>query len=207
MSENKKKIFGPLEIFTVLLVIALLAYMAMKNGGISIMERTETVEILDKPNNENRQPRKYRPTEEEHVDNILRQIADQYAGKPSQTNTQVRKEAIKKEMSPDEMAYLESVKQKEQKKSKQESIDWFTVLSTSHKTYKRVKSVFEKAGIDVGQAEANVGAKLVDEVAARTFYSKMEELFDIPEEEARAFAGKGEKALSDWARFVDEKGQ
>jgi len=204
---EQKKIFGPLEIVVFLITVGLLAYMAFKSGGINITERTETVEIVDdlKEQDARRAPRKYRETEEENVDVILRQIADQYSGKPS--NTPVQKEVKSQQMSQDELAYLESVKQKEKQKRKAESVDWFSVLSASHKTYKKVKSAFENAGIDVEKAENNVTSKLVNEVAARSFYNKMEEMFDIPKEDAKAFAAKGEKALSDWARFVDEKAQ
>jgi hypothetical protein len=45
---------------------------------------------------------------------------------------------------------------------------------------------------------------LKNELVANMVYSKIEELFQIPEEKARAFGETGKKAMSDWAKFVDE---
>ena len=206
MSESKKKIFGPIEIFAFLATVALLAYIGLKSGGGSIVERTESVELIEDRSRigGSQENRKYRQDNEESVETILRQIADQYSGKPVK-KAKVQQQMKAAKMSEDELEYLEKVKQEKKKENTDQSIDWFAVLKTSHKTYKNVKSAFQKAGIDVETAEDNVTSKLVNEVAARSFYAQIEELFDIPEKETRAFAEKGEKAVSDWARFVEEK--
>jgi len=203
--EKKKKIFGPIEIFAFLATVGILAYIVLKGGGGSILERTETVEITDNPNfvGSEKKAKEYRADEEESVEMILEQIADQYSNDTPAQSTQ--KQLKNAGMSKDELKYLEEVKQKKKVEKKDDSLDWFSILRTSHKTYSNVKSAFEKAGINVESVEGNVASKLVDEVAARSFYNKLEEMFDIPSEDARAFAEKGEKAVSDWARFVEEE--
>lgn len=206
MSERKKKIFGPIEIFAFLATVGILAFLGLKQSGGRFMERTEQIEIIDNPshNGGKKQKRKYESTNEESVEAILEQLADQYSGgKASYPKQQLEDAGISK----DEMEFLEEVKEKKLRENEAPSIDWFSVLRSSHKTYAKVKSVFENAGIDVDQAESNLTSKLANEVAARTVYSKIEEVFNIPEDDARAFAQKGEKALSDWARFVEEKKQ
>ena len=203
--EKKKKIFGPIEIFAFLATVGILGYIALKGGGGSILERTETVEITDNPNfvGGEKKAKKSRNEDEESVEMILGQIADQYSSGKSTQSTP--KQLEKAGMSKDELEYLEEVKQKKKVEESDDSIDWFSVLRTSHKTYSNVKSAFEKAGINVESVEGNVASKLANEVAARSFYNKLEEMFDIPSEDARAFAEKGEKAVSDWARFVEEE--
>lgn len=205
MSEPKKKIVGPLELTVFIGVLILLAYIVLKSGGGSIIERTETVEIVNDNNRIGKaQNENYRSQDKDAgVEEILRQIEDQYSGTPGTTPSS-DKSVPSAKMSKDERQYLESVKEEKEKKARDEGVDWFSVLRASHKTYKNVKSVFEKAGIDV-QAAENVTSELANEAVARSFYSNLEKTFQIPEEEARAFAGKGQKALSDWARFVEEK--
>ncbi len=210
MSEAKKKIFGPLEISVFVIAVILLAYIGLKSGGGSIIEKTEQVEITNNPNNGGREgPRKKHQssTENESIEMVLRQIADQYSSGTGTTKGQTKKKLDKIPMTKDEMAFLEEVKEKNKDKIKEDkSTDWFSILRASHKTYTKVRSTFEKAGIDV-EATDNITSALANEVAAKTVYSKLEELFDIPEQETKAFAKKGEKAISDWARFVEENRQ
>jgi hypothetical protein len=52
--------------------------------------------------------------------------------------------------------------------------------------------------------EDNVSNMLENAIIAKTVYSKIEELFQIPEEDARAFAEQGKKAVSDWAQFIEQ---
>ena len=203
MSIKKKKIFGPLEITIFIAAIGLLAYIGLKSGGGSIIEKTESLEITNNPKG-SAEPkiRKDQPSEDESVEAVLRQISDQFSGETGDYQEQKKKE--KEVMSADERAFLEEVKEKNP--DKDSTTDWFSILRASHKTYTKVKSAFESAGIDVKAAE-NLTSSLANEVAAKAVYSKLEETFGIPEKEAKAFAEKGEKALSDWAWFVEEKSQ
>ncbi|MFT5386308.1 MAG: hypothetical protein ACI8VT_002853 [Saprospiraceae bacterium] len=207
MIEKKKKIFGPLEISLFIGAMLLLAYIGLKSGGGNVMEKTETVEITDNPmqsGGEERAKRKFSEKEDESVEMILQQIVDQFS--KGETDFQGQKKSEKIVMSEDEKAFLEEVKERKEPEVKNDSVDWFSILRASHQTYTNVKSVFEDAGIDVSAAE-NVTSALANEAAANVFSAKMKEMFDIPEKDTKAFAKKGEKALSDWARFVEEKTQ
>ena len=88
-------------------------------------------------------------------------MADQYANgkRPKSAPKQLENAG----MSEDEIDFLENVKEKKEKTQPDNAIDWFSVLEKSHKTYTSVKSVFEKAGINVDSAEDNVTSKLVNE--------------------------------------------
>ncbi len=208
MENKKKKLFGPIELFAFIATVGVLGFLAFKGGGGSIMERTEHVEITDNPRTVGgpKKKREYYPTDDESVEMILQQIADQY-GNGSTSSWKTQKKLKEAGMTEDEVEFLEEVKEQKKTENPSKSVDWFAVLRSSHKTYSKVKSVFEKAGIDVEKAGGDVTSKLANEVAARTFYSKMEEMFDISKEDSKAFAKKGEQALSDWARFVEEKRQ
>lgn len=205
MSGEKKKILGPFEIITFLLAIAIIAYIVFQQDGIDIMERTEQIEIVDNPGyaSEKKKVRKYEnPQSEENIEAVLRQIANEYTTKD--VNPEAEKKLEKAGMSKGEVNYLRGLKERKTTMKEEESIDWLAVFNASRKTYAKVKSVFEKAGIEIEETEDKVVSGLINEVAAKTFYTKIEETFNISEAEARAFAQKGERTLSDWARFMEE---
>jgi predicted transcriptional regulator len=207
MLEKKKKIFGPLEIIVFIAAMLLLVYIGIKSGGGNVFERKETVEITDNPKQsggEERAKRKLSEKEDESVEMILQQIADQFS--KGETDFQAQKKLEKTVMTQDEKDFLEDVKKRKEPEAVSDSVDWFSILRASHKTYTKVKDVFENAGIDVSAAE-NVTSGLANEAAANALSAKMKEMFNIPEKDTKAFAKKGEKALSDWARFVEEKTQ
>lgn len=201
---EKKKILGPIEIISLLAAIMLIAYITFKAGGGKLTERTETVQITDNPQFEDNhtQIRKYHdPKQEESVEEILRKISDQF-GKDKVVRSD---ETIleNSDVSEDEMKFLKNVKRDKQTQARDDTIDWFAVINSSRKTYSKVKSVFESAGVDLSNAEIGIASALVNEAAERTVYSKMESVFGIPEEKAKNFAKKGQNAVSDWARFVN----
>lgn len=205
MTEKKKKIIGPLELITLLLAIGLIGYIVLQNGGIGMMEKTEHIEIIDNPRQgeTKKRVRKYEYKEDsEDVEAVLRQIANQYAGE--RINRKTEKKLEDAGMSKGEVNFLKGVQAKKRERPEMDSVDWLAVFNASRKTYAKVKSVFENAGIDVEETEDKVTSKIVNDVTANVFYSKLEEVFNISEADAKAFAQKGERALSDWARFVEE---
>lgn len=206
MSVPKKKIIGPIELVTLLVAIIIIAYVTLKSGGGKVYEKTESTQITNNPTGEGQEYTGKRPNQEQEdqkVEEILRQISDQF-GKDKVVRSETQEEAAK-QMSPDELRYINEVRrQKKEETPAGQTIDWFKILKASHQTYSKVKDVFQDAGIDISEAERGISTAIVNEAAERTIYNRIEQYFDIPPEKTKAFARKGQQKVSDWARFVDE---
>jgi len=204
--ESKRKIIGPIEMVVLAIALGLIAYILLKSSGGNVYESAENIQIVDNPDEKGRggQVRNYEMQNEDRVEVILQQLSENYVDE---------KNAIPKErLNPDklipedEMVYLEEVKKKH--KEEETSIspsDWFTILQASHKTYNKIKTVFEDADSSGKPVEGdNVSNMLENAIVAKSVYSKIEELFNIPEEDAKAFGEQGKKAVSDWAEFIEQ---
>lgn len=204
---SERKIIGPMELVILLVALLLIAYIVLKSNGGNVYERNENVQIVDNPEEEGgkKQIRNFEMQNEDRVEVILQQLSEHYV---DENNTTPKDRLIPdKAISDDEMNYLEEVKEKhkQQEDTSLNPSDWYSILKTSHKTYNKIKSVFEDADAS-GKAvkEDNVSKMLENAIVANTIYSKIEELFQIPEEDAKAFAKQGKKAVSDWAQFVEQ---
>ena len=200
------KILGPVELVVLIVALLLIAYILLKNQGGSVYEKSETIQIIDNPQMEGgeRQVRNYEMREEERVEVILQQLSEDFT---EENNSSVKERInIDNAISDDELNYLEEVKQKHKEEEAFISpSDWLSILQASHKTYSKLKSVFEEAdSANKKVKEDNVSNLLENAIVAKNIYSKIEELFNIPEEDARAFAKQGKKAISDWAEFVEQ---
>jgi len=204
--ESKRKIIGPIEMVVLAIALGLIAYILLKSSGGNVYESTENIQIVDNPDEKGRggQIRNYEMQDEDRVEVILQQLSENYVDE----NNAISKERLNpdKLIPEDEMAYLEEVKKKH--KEEETSIspsDWFAILQTSHKTYNKIKTVFEDADSSGKPVEGdNVSNMLENAIVAKSVYSKIEELFNIPEEDAKAFAEQGKKAVSDWAEFIEQ---
>ncbi len=208
MTSNRK-IIGPVELVILLIALLLIAYILLKSTGGSVFEQAEEIQIVDNPvsGEGKKQVRNYEMQNEDRVEVILQQLSENYT---DEKNTMPKDEInYDKTISEDELNYFEEVKEKHAKKdtSKNPS-DWLTILQASHKTYSKIKSVFENAD-NSGKAvkEDNVSKMLENAIIANNIYSKIEELFQISEEDAKAFAEKGKNAVSDWAEFIEQNQQ
>lgn len=208
MSEPKKKLIGPLELSVLLATLVLIAYILLKSNGGKVYERAHSTQITDNPTigKKGKQTRDYSPSDnEESVELILQQLSENFTDK----NADIEKEELWEEnaVSSDELDFFKDVKKRY---SEQDEIrnpaDWLSILKASHKTYSKLKSVFEEAGDSKKPVkEDNVSSLLENAIVANMIYSRLEEDFNIPKEEAKAFANKGKKALSEWAKFVEEQ--
>ena len=204
--DSKRKIISPVELTILIVALLFIAYIVLKNTGGSVYERSETIQIIDNPSveGEERQVRNYEMREEERIEVILQQLSEQYT---EENNTTPRDRInYDQTLSEDELNYLDEVK--ERHKQEEQFIspsDWLSILQTSHKTYNKIKSVFEDADTSGKEVkENNVSNMLDNAIIAKNVYSKIEALFQIPEDDAKAFAEQGKKAMSDWAWFVEQ---
>ena len=204
--KNKKSILTWFEKAVFLLAVGIILFLVFQRGGYKLAEKSEEITIVDNPTQANREQKKrvYTPKpsdEEQSVDDMLGEIAKEFSNDNNIETNKINQLDLPK----DEVEYLQEVKtQHEMDKTLQSAKDWFQVLKTSHQTYSKVKSLFES--VDKKAVQKNkLDQLLKDQKDANEIYNKMEELFGITPEQVTSFARKGERALSDWAEFVEEE--
>ena len=208
--KEKKKLLGPLEWIMFFIAVGILGYIVLQKGGIHVIERAETTEIVDNPGARDFQ-RKARPykdaRKDESVEAVLQELAAQFSEeKPAQRST-TRKMA-EKGMSRDEMKFYKDVKNKYELSDQIKSAkDWFKVLKSANDTYRKLQNTFGDAA---GQAPESVAPEDVELVlsnarSAKNVYSNLKKYFNISEEDAKEFAERGKRTLSEWARFVEDQ--
>jgi hypothetical protein len=218
--SNKPLISG-FEKIIILGLVAFFGYSIYKNGGISIYEKTEDTTILDGKTTANT----YRDLDEKEKDSKWNRKSaatptkakkekldtDDVLGKLSRTYSAGREETARqmKDMglSNDEINYIKDVKKENDFSGQvQDAKDWFNILKTSASTYGKVKSFVDDLSKGAGNDE-NVNTLLQDDKKSNDFYKNLESTFGISEYEAKAFSSLGKKKVSDWAKFIEEKGK
>jgi len=212
---QRRPLLGPLELFMLILGLGIVAYVTLQPGGGRVLERTETVNILDQPNGPREKARRYDAANEESVESILQNMAEQFSAeskpgrkdKPSAPKTTSK--TTKKVLSKDEEKYYEDVRKKNSLTDQIESAkDWYRVLSASRQTYSKVKDIFgEAARLPEDKVNPdNLNQQLEKQGSSSSdFYQKLSESFQIDPEDIEAFGRTGQRALSDWADFVQKE--
>ncbi len=211
--KPKRKLMGRFEWLFLILSLGIILVLFLKSKGIHIVERTEEVEILDKPRSSSTPHSKRvapssKKKESVEVDNMLRHLAEQFSNQQSVniSTTAQNDQNLQWEISKDEANFYNIIREKNKLNSTLESTkDWLTLLSTSHRTYSKVKSLYDGLVADTGLSDSDFKTILQDETSARNFYSEMESMFNISEHDIHEFAQTGKTAISDWAGFVEEK--
>ena len=221
--SNKPLISG-FEKIIVLGLVAFFGYGIYKNGGISLYEKTEETTIIDgkttantydeldemeKNSNWNRKgietPRKAKSTKSEQLDtdDVLGKLARTYSSGRQETARQMKEMGL----SDDEINYINDVKKENDYSGQlQDARDWFNILKTSASTYGKVKSFVDDLSNGTAN-DTNVNVLLKDERKSNDFYKNLEATFGISKSEAKAFSTLGKKKVSDWAKFIEEKGK
>ncbi|MEM9922086.1 MAG: hypothetical protein AAF990_28535 [Bacteroidota bacterium] len=183
---EKRRLFRPIEVIAFLIGVALLLYIVMRQNGISLIERSEHVEIYrpsSRTENSQPLPRPSVDERQEEVDEALEQLA----ARISDDNKADWKAEVVEGLDGDEQRYLETVGERYQGQDQlQNARDWLKVLRGSYRTYDKVRSIFGESN---GEAEA---------------LDRLKSSFDVPPEEVEAFARLGKQKLSDWATFLEE---
>ena len=209
MSE-KRKLLGPLEWTMFVLAICILGYIVLQKGGIHVIEQSATTEIVDNPGSsdfrQKKRPYRERKTDES-VEAVLKELAVQFSAK-EEAHIKTTQKMEEKGMSRDEVKYYKGVKKKYEAFDKiKDAKDWFKVLKSANDTYRKLQSTFGKAA---GQSPEAVASTDVESVlnnarSAKDVYANLKNYFGISEEDAKAFAERGKRTLSDWAQFVEEQ--
>lgn len=209
-APKRRSLLGPLEMVMLIVGLGIIAYVTFQSGGGKVMERSETIKILDKPNGSKEKARRYEAADEESVEALLQNMAEQFSeeekGK-SQVSTPPKKEtsAI---ISADEKKYYEDVREKSSFSEQLETAkDWYQILSASQKTYSKVRSILSETTRQPEEKinTSNVSKELQTPEVSSDFYQKLSENFQIDQSDLEAFGRTGKRALSDWAEFVEEQ--
>lgn len=218
--NNKTSLLGPLELLMLIIGLAIIAYVTLQSGGGKVMERTETIKILDQPNGPKEKARRYNENNEESVEALLHSMAEQFSeeGKTKKTRTTTQdsgsnRSSIKPGSQPaaissDEKKYYETVREKATIQEQIETAkDWYRILSTSQKTYSKVKEIFGEAARQPEEKvnPDNLNQQLKTSGSSADFYQKLSETFQIDPKDIEAFGRTGQRALSDWANFVQSE--
>ena len=220
--SNKPLISG-FEKIIILGLVAFFGYGIYKNGGISMYEKTEETTIfdgktsantyrdLDEKEMESNWNRKGAATstskstqsEKLNTDDVLGKLARTFSAGRDETARQMKDMGL----SDDEINYIKDVKKENDFSDElQDARDWFNILKTSASTYGKVKSFVDDLSKGAGDNE-NVNVLLEDDNKSNDFYENLESTFGISEYEAKAFSNLGKKKVSDWAKFIEEKGK
>ncbi len=131
MEEIKKKsLLGSFEIFLLVLGIGVIGYVFLKKNGVTFLEKTETVNVVDKPKDYSNQRKPVSYSKEENMTDL---------------------EAILKELTSDanpngkasksDIDFYKKAKQNYQSNSELQSVGWMKYLSSSYRVYNKVRSM------------------------------------------------------------------
>ncbi len=221
--SNKPLISG----FEKIILIGLLAFFGYgiyKNGGVSLYEKTEDITIFDGKTTENTYDEldeiekssnwskkgtetsikpKQTKNEKLDTDDVLGKLARTFSAGRKETTRQMKEMGL----SDDEISYINDVKKENDYSNElQDARDWFNILKTSASTYGKVKSFVDDLSNGAAN-DTNVNVLLQDDKKSDDFYKNLEATFGISESEAKAFSTLGKKKVSDWAKFIEEKGK
>jgi len=200
-----KKVMKPMEWVFLILCVLILVYVGLESVGIHLVDRTEETEWVENPTG----PEEYTPPREDeelnaNIDATLQNIARRFHEDKVQDRRSSKRELQQEGLSPEAARYMEGVQERAEER---EGTNWLETIRTSYETYQSVRSLFNTLSGQEEETELpaeTVGNLLKNPAVADQIYSSIERNFSIPEEQSRAFAKQGEKALSDWATFVDE---
>ena len=221
---SNKPLLGGFEKIIVIGLVIFFGYTLFQKGGFTILEKTEDTTILDgkasvkryeelerrerKIVNESSKPS--RPSKSKSSsksksdsESILSQLARTFSKGKNESTKKMKDMGL----SEDEIKYYKDVKEEVNLTEKvQDAKDWFYILKTSASTYGKVKSMMNEI-TDGKVDEENVDAMLENSSSSDDFYKSLKETFNISENEAEAFARMGKRKVSDWAKFIEEKGK
>lgn len=149
------------------------------------------------------------PKDETAVDNTLQDIAKQFAGEVfSDPREREKAQANIQRLTEDEKKFYSTVK-KEHSMSDQlrDAENWLNILRASRNTYREVQDIFGAAGQGAAPETktGDLSGLLSDSAASELAFSKLRNVFGIPEAESRKFAAGGNKSVSDWAGWIEKQ--
>lgn len=207
--KKKRKIIRPFEMILLVLSVLLLIHFGLKSLGVDTVKRGEEVSWLDRPSGPEAPITRYDDTDaarDRKVDAVLDNIAVQFAEDKRKNRTSSKQELRKKGLDQDEAEYYQDLQQREAEDKGMSPSDWINTVQTSYKTYKTVKSIFDRVD---GRNDEEIDSEEVGDILSNPemrdiTFSDLEKTFNIARPQIEAFARRGGGALNDWATFVDQ---
>ena len=204
-SRQERKVMRPFE-WGMVFICAVLAILAVLHEmGIKMVTRSETSEIVERPKERRQTKAVYYvdKQQEKEVDAVLEDIAKAFSEESKGKNKVSKKDLRAKGLDQQEAAYYDEIKKENQENTSVQ--DWYNVLKASYKTYDKVKNIFD--GVD-GEKDNFLDRQAISHIItnpllSNTLYHQLEEKFNIPVQQSKAFAEKGKKSLDAWAAFVE----
>ncbi|MFK8102137.1 MAG: hypothetical protein AB8G15_06430 [Saprospiraceae bacterium] len=210
MKEEKRRLISPIEMLLLVVGLGSILYVVYPNNGVSIFEKTEEVEFVDKPKStaSYQSPKKSYPDKREQaIDQVLANLAQEFA----QTSSKTASEKLPSDwrrlgLSTDEVKFYKKIKDTykfdEQLKNTQ---DWFAVLQTANATYRKVNALFQETnGLRNPKTKQGQQDHLTEKGGVKPLSSKLQKAFGLSEEALSDFSKKGKNTVSEWASFILE---
>ncbi len=206
--EKRSKIIGPFEWITLLLGIGLIGYLTLHKAGYKMVERSAETTFIDPSNSHQLSPAPRKTSKSEvQVNKMLAEMAATFnENQPSQNSSTASNSMQQKwNLSESEASFYDKIQKNSTWQDKfQSTSDWFKFLNTSRKTYLELENLFSELSPNQ-KAETSAKAILENEAAASDFYQKMEDRYDLPNQEAYSFFQQGKNNLEDWAAFLVQR--
>jgi len=209
VQKVQKKLLTNFEVFLLAGLVIGAAYLMMQKMGYSPVKKTETVEIVNRKSSskyvkkQTKNKMKSRSSERSEAEREVEEMLKHLDGNQLYEG----EVAVSTYVSKDEAKYRKEVKAEHDLEAKlRDSKDLFHSLQKAHSTYNKVKNIFSNPELPEAPNSVleDVNGLLENEMVANSIYNKLEDMFLIPKEKSAAFAKSGKKAVSDWAKFVEE---
>ncbi len=206
--EERSKILGPFEWTILLLGLGLIAYLTLQKAGFKMVERSEETTFIDPANSHQISPRSKKTSKSEiQVNKMLAEIAATFHENHSKESAVSASEDLQQRwnLSESEARFYDKIQKNTGLQDQfQSTKDWFRFLNASRKTYRELENIFSELSPQQ-KPETNATAILQNEAAASDFYQKLEDRYDLPNQEAHSFFQQGKNNLEDWAAFLIQR--
>jgi len=204
--KKKRKTIRPFKLILLVLVGLVLVHFGLKSVGVNTVKRSEEVSWLDRPSGPEAPITSIDEDRDRQVGAVLDDIAVQFAEDKRKNRTSSKRELRKKGLNKDEAEYYQDLQQREAPERGMSPSDWVNTVQTSYKTYKTLRSIFDKVdGRNNEEIDSEEVSNVLSDPELRDItFSNIEKTFNIARPQLEAFARRGGGALNDWATFVDQ---
>ncbi|MEL6636867.1 MAG: hypothetical protein AAFW73_23530 [Bacteroidota bacterium] len=201
--SDTKRLLGPLEWLILVVGLGILLYLLFQKQGFQFFERSERVEFIDPRDVHQARPPQRGPTEAQvEVDRLLRQLATDFQNgtdDPSSPAELGRQWGL----SAEEIRFYRRIRDSYRPDASLDSAnDWLRALRGARRTYLQLQNLLDE--LSPRQERGSTPDQILEnEVAARDFYDRLADWYDLSVEEIEDFARRGGRELEDWALFLD----
>lgn len=202
--STPKKILGPVELITLVAVVAILGYILFKQGGCNVMQRAEGTEMIENPGGASWKEYRYKKEgkSSKTANQMLRNIANQFA----ERKTPDWRSFQRKGLSAQEVKFYKKIQIQYNDRIYNDK-DWFPFLKEAKEIFGQLSEILTDIS---GQPAETLQPHDLERIVSKSntaddFYKKLRQVFKISSADATSFAQSGEHEVSDWAIYILEK--